>query len=145
MSQFAPFDVATVIAQIQAQVPTLRFVGGAADYAAIKSLREFQPPCAFVLLAKEKAQYHQGGGQQRSIITFGVVMAVRNYRAADRGLQGSDALRGVLDSVRGALMTWTPPVKGGRPCQLQQGDLVDYDGANLLWTDTYQTQAILQP
>ena len=145
MSQFAPFDVNLVIAQLQAQCTALRMVGGAADYAAVKNLASFTPPSAFVLLAKEKAQYHQGGGQQRSIITFGVVMAARNYRASERGVQASDALRAVQDAVRGALMSWTPPIKGGRPCQLQQGDLVDYDGATLLWTDIYQTQAILQP
>jgi hypothetical protein len=142
----APFDISLVIAQLQAQAPSLRQVKGAADYAAIKSLRDFVPPCAYVLLAREKPEIEKGvtSGHQRTPVTFGVVVAVRNYRASERGVQAADELLTVLGETRSALMGWIPPVPGGRPTQLTQGDLVDYDQATLLWSDVYQTQHFLQ-
>ncbi|MHB1273617.1 MAG: phage tail terminator protein [Rhodanobacter sp.] len=142
----APFDVALVIAQIKSAAPLLRQVSGAADYAAVKTLRDFAPPCAFVLLATEKLELTPGNttGHQRATASFGVVVAVRNYRAADRGQQASDELRSVLGQLRSALMGWTPALPGGRPTQLVRGDLVDYDQATLLWTDQYQTQHFIQ-
>jgi len=142
----APFDINLVITQLQAQVPLLRQVKGAADYAAIKSLRDFVPPCAFVLLAREKPVIEPGvtSGHQRTPVTFGVVVAVRNYRASERGMQAADDLGAVLGQVRSALLGWIPPIPGGRPTNLTQGDLVDYDQATLLWSDVYQTQHFLQ-
>lgn len=142
----APFDVALVVAQLQGNAPSLRQVKGAADYAAIKSLRDFAPPCAYVLLAREKPEVDKGltTGHQRAVVSFAVVVAVRNYRAGERGMQAADELRSVLGEVRSALMGWIPPMPGGRPTQLTQGDLVDYDQATLLWNDVYQTQHFLQ-
>lgn len=141
-----PFDTGLAIAQVKAMATGLRLVGGAADYAAVKNLRDFAPPCAYVLLATEKLELSAGNttGHQRATVSFGVVIAVRNYRAADRGQQASDDLRSVLGQVRSALMGWTPAVPGGRPTQLVRGDLMDYDQATLLWTDQYQTQHFIQ-
>ena len=142
----APFDVNLVIDQLQANVPALRQVKGAADYAAIKGLRDFTTPCAYVLLAREKPIVEKGvtSGHQNTPVTFGVVVAVRNYRASERGMQAADDLNAVLGQVRSALLGWIPPVPGGRPTNLTQGDLLDYDQATLLWSDVYQTQHFLQ-
>lgn len=146
-----PYDVNQIVALLQASVPALRQVGVAADYAAVKTIRDFAPPCAYVLLAREKAKPHasstgmqQDVQGQRSMVTFGVVLAVRNYKASDRGKQQADALAPILGAVRTALIGWIAPVKGARPIQFIQGDVVDYDQATLLWTEVYQTQHSLQ-
>lgn len=144
-----PFDIGLVIERLRAPLPgTLRQIGGSADFAAIKLLRDFPAPCAYVLLAREKAGKSSSGisipGQQspRSQIlnvTFGVVMAFRNYRQ----LEGDDLrneLRDQVGAVRAVLLGWTPPVASGIGCELIQGDLTDYDAGIALWTDTWRTQ-----
>lgn len=138
---YAPFDVQPVIARLAAEVPALLAVGGAADYAAVKGLNDFRPPCAFVLLAREKAQPHAGQSTQRVLITFGVAVAVRNFRVADRGAAAASDLSTQLAAIRGALIGWTPEAASPdrRGIQFIQGDLTNYDAGTLLWTDVYQT------
>jgi len=146
--QAAPFDVQSIIARLVATMPVLRKVAGAADYATVTKLADFVPPCAYVLLAREKAEANQPGNvspgaqvrvRQRAIVTFGVVIAVRNYRQ-QLGAQSADTLQSIVGAVRQSLIGWAPEVDGGSPCMLQQGGLSDYDGATTLWTEVYQTQ-----
>ena len=136
----APFDASLVIARLREQVQALQAVEGAAEYAAITSLRDLRPPCAYVLLARERGDGEPPkGGRQRALVTFGVVLAVRNYRD-QRGAESMDELAPLLGQVRAALMGWTPAVTGGRPVQWLQGDVLDYDNSTLLWSDVYQPQ-----
>lgn len=147
-----PFDVQPVIARLQQLVPasTLRQVAGAADYASVKNLVNFTPPCAYVILAREKGQPYRTGnpipGQQThmaqaAIVTFGVVVCVRNYRD-QAGAQSQDALMSVLGAVRGALLGWLPD-GASQPISLQQGDLLQYDAGTSLWADVYQTNHVI--
>lgn len=149
----APFPVAVIVDRIKAAVPTLRKVGRAADYASVRSLGDFPVPCAYILLAREKGDTSKSGvslpGQQTRLaqvmsVSFGVVLAVRNYRE-QAGAQLADELESCLGAVRNALLGWTPDVPGGRACQLLQGDLTQYDQATALWTDVWRTQHIIQP
>lgn len=150
-----PFDVELVRARLRERVPapTLRKVEGAADYAAVAALKDFPTPCCYVLLAREQPMQTKSGismpGQQTKLaqlveVTFAVVTACRNYRE-QRGAQVIDELRVLLGKIRAPLLGWTPPVNGGRACQLVEGYLEDYDNATALWIDVWQTQAILQP
>lgn len=150
--QAAPFDVQPIIARLSAVVPktTLRQVQGASDYASVKALANFTPPCAYVLLAREKSRPHPAnngipGAQQRMVqqvdVTFGVMLAVRNYRE-QLGAQSQDSLLAVLDAVRGALLGWVPN-GASQPISLQQGDLLQYDAATTLWADVYQTNHVI--
>jgi len=144
-----PFDIGIVIARLRSPLPgTLRSIGGSADYASITTLRDFPAPCAYVLLAREKVGKSSSGisipGQQspRSqilTVTFGVVMAFRNYRQLD-GDDLRNELRDQIGAVRAVLLGWTPPVASGSACELVQGDLTDYDAGIALWTDTWRTQ-----
>lgn len=151
----APFDIDLVINRLRTVVVpgVLRQVRGAADFASMTAIRDFTPPEAFVLLAREKVTETKTGislpGQQTALpqvvsITFGVVLAVRNYRQ-QAGAQLADELRQTLGTVRNVLLGWTPPVGGGRACQLVQGELTDYDSATALWTDVWRTQQIIKP
>lgn len=148
----APFDVRPVIDRLAAQVPMLRQVAGAADLAAVTSLADFPAPCAYVLLAREQMDEPPLGGhaprgrqvamQQRTPVSFAVVVVARNYRA-QRGIAVADELGIVLGAVRDALLGYVPDVAGARPCRLQRGDLTRYDASVALWTDVWQTQHFL--
>lgn len=147
-----PFNVGLVIDRLR-PTTTARSWGGAADYVSITRLQDFPAPCGYVVLARERALQtksgHSAPGRQSQMaqvvaVTFGVVVAVRNYRQ----LEGSDLRDELLDQlgqVRSVLMGWTPPVDGGRACQLMQGELTDYDASVALWTDVWQTQHIIRP
>lgn len=147
-----PFDVQPVIARLQTLVPapTLRQVQGAAAYASVEKLANFAPPCAYVILAREKSRPHPAGNgmpgaQQRMVqqvdVTFGVMVAVLNYRE-QLGAQSQDALLAVLGAVRGALLGWVPP-GASQPISLQQGDLLQYDAGRALWADVYHTNHVI--
>lgn len=151
----APFDTGLVITRLreQAMATGLRLVGGSADYRAVRSLQDFPAPCAYVVLAREKAQQTKTGqslpGRQTPLaqlleVTFGVVLAVRNYRQLE-GDELRNELRDQLDRIRSPLLGWTPPINGGRACQLAGGDLSDYDAGTALWTDVWKTQHIIKP
>ncbi|MGS1014113.1 phage tail terminator protein [Rhodanobacter sp. UC4450_H17] len=148
---FAPFDVQPVADRIKAGVAGLRLVGLAADYAAVKSLRDFTPPSVFVVLAQEnfdgaKTGNGQRGEQvrttQRGTVAVGVVIVGRNYREQG-GAQLSDAMNALIGSVRGVLAGWVPDVPGARPFEMQRGDLLRYDDATALWCDVWKTQTFI--
>lgn len=150
---FAPFDVQAVVDRLKAMVPApaLRQVGVAADYAAIKSLRDFPAPCAYVLLARERfADHPPGHGQrgtqvamvQRGDVTLGIVVCARNYRE-QRGAQLGADFNQLLGQIRGALQGWVPDAPGAKPLNLVQGDLLQYDDATALWSDVWHTQTFV--
>jgi hypothetical protein len=137
----APFDTGLVIERIRdgnAVLSELREVAGAASYAAIKSLRDFPSPAAYVLLARERGEPHSGG-RQKVGATLGIALVVRNYRG-ECGEAGKEDLNRFLGALRDRVIGWTPELPGARPFQFVQGDLVDYDDATLLWVDVYTTQ-----
>lgn len=148
---FAPFDVQPIADRIRAGVADLRLVGLAADYASVKSLRDFTPPSVFVVLAQErfdasKGGYGQRGDQvrtaQRGGVTVGVVIVGRNYRE-QAGAQLSASMNVLIGSVRGVLAGWVPNVPGARPFELDRGDLLHYDDATALWCDVWKTQTFI--
>ena len=144
----APFDVGVIVARLESAVPALRAVGRAADYAAIRALPDFPAPCAYVILAAERAVSkptgHAPRGQQISVrqvleVNFGVALAVRNLRE-QQGEQVADELATFLAATRGALMGYVPDLDGARPCEFVGGDLQDYGAGTALWVDVYSTQ-----
>lgn len=148
---FTPFDVQPVADRIRAQVAELRLVGLAADYAAVKSLRDFNPPSVFVLLAQERFDSNATGtgrrGEQLKVsqsgrVSVGVVIVGRNYREQNAA-QLSGAMNTLIGSVRAVLGGWVPDVPGARAFELQRGDLLQYDDSTALWCDVWTTQTII--
>lgn len=148
---FKPFDVQPVADRVRTLVTGLRLVGLAADYAAVKNLRDFNPPSVFVVLAQEVFQPNApGNGQrgqqvattQRGAVAVGVIVVGRNYRE-QHGAQLSASMSALIGQVRGALSGWVPDTPGSRPLQLQRGDLLQYDDATALWCDVWKTQTII--
>ena len=148
-----PFDTGLILARLRAPLPgALRLVGGSADYASIDKLQDFPAPCAYVLLGRERGAQIASGqslpGVQNAVaqmmaVTFGLVMAFRNYRLEGQELRNE--LRDQVGAVRDRLLGWTPPVSGGRACELLQGDLVAYDAGTAVWTDVWRTQHAIKP
>lgn len=149
----APFDIGPVVDRLQQRVQSLRLVGTSSDYAQVRALSDFPAPCAYVVLAYERAIQTKTGmslpGQQqplaqRMAVGLGIVMVFRNYR----GLEGSelrDELREQVGAVRSVLLGWTPPVSGGVQLQLEGGDLEDYNASTALWSDRWLTQHTIKP
>ncbi|PRW16307.1 hypothetical protein CSB92_0006 [Pseudomonas aeruginosa] len=86
----APFDHNLIIERLKDQVAVLESVGGAADFAAIKAVRDFRTPTAYVILAEETPMPRSSGApgaatRQMVQVRFGVVVATRNY-----GQQGQE-------------------------------------------------------
>lgn len=141
---FEPFDTALVIARLKDQVPDLREVGGAADYAAVQELRGFATPSAFVIFAGESGGVGPRGSRVQPAVTrFGVALAVRNYRPG-AGDQLGDELRKVLGQTRSALIGWVPPVPGATALAWEAGEVMDYDHSTVLYVESYQLTHLLQ-
>ena len=138
----APIDPRLVITRLATLGNTLQTIGAAADFQAVKTLSGFRTPSAFVVLADEqgvpKPTGHNGPVRQLVSATFGIVVAVRNYRYDEA--EKADALNPILAAVRGAIIGWTPNLPMARACQFLAGQPLDSDSSTLLWGDIYQTQ-----
>lgn len=135
-----PFDIDLIIERLKIDVPDFRAVEGACEYAAITGLRDFAAPCAYVLPIKETPDDKSPkGGQQRAIVSFGVVIAVRNYRDT-RGGETTNQASPFIGQVRQSLMGFAPQVPGSRDIKWLGGNVLDYDKSTLLWSETFQTQ-----
>lgn len=143
---FAPFDTSLIAAHLAQSVPALQFVGGAADYAAVKELRGFRTPSAYVIFAEEsntgKVPASIGVCAQESLVEFGVVLALRHYKEA-RGEQMQDAARALIGQSRAALIGHKPAHPGVRVVGWQSGKVLDYDAGVLLFADVYQLHHVM--
>lgn len=139
-----PFDTTLIEDRLSEQVEALQCVEGAAEYAAVKSIRDFRDGSAYVVLAQEKSLQHPDSlagdrrrGRPQALCTFGVITASRNYR----GRTGAEALRDarpLIGAVRTALIGWIPE-KPLQPVTWLQGDVMEYDDNTLLWIDVFTT------
>ncbi|MGC4076863.1 MAG: hypothetical protein QM702_07480 [Rubrivivax sp.] len=142
---YEPFDDTLVIARVRGQVAKLRQVQGAADYAAIKVLRDYPAPSAYVLMADEgPGQAPRGAPVMPAQVTLGVALALRNYRERAGAQMGAEA-RELIGLVRRALIGWQPPVIGATPFEWRGGQVMDYDDARLVWVDTFGCTYLMQP
>jgi hypothetical protein len=143
---FEPFDTGLVVQRLREQVPGLHFVGGAADYAAVKELAEFRTPSAFVVFAEEentgKVPTSVGVCAQESSTHFGVVLALRHYRE-QLGEQMHQDARSLIGAVRVALIGHKPASHGARVIGWQSGKTLDYSAGVLLFADLYRLHHLL--
>ncbi|WKE65071.1 hypothetical protein PVT67_15620 [Gallaecimonas kandeliae] len=140
-----PFDVALVQQRLREQVAALTGgVCGGAEYAAVKSLRDFRHGSAYVVLASEinpNSPDSPAGARSRGVnqvlCTFGVITVARHQR----GRTGEEALqeaRPLIGAVRTALIGWVPEAPL-RPVSWLKGDVMEYDANTLLWIDVFTT------
>jgi hypothetical protein len=137
------FDVTKVEDRLKLEQFGFEVVGSAADYASVTQLGSFRPGSVYVVLVGERngaGENLQGQFKTPAVVTFGVVIAARNYR----GSAGGDAakeLSPLVGRVRKALIGWAPD--NCTPCRWLQGDVMDYDKTNILWCDVFTTTHIL--
>ena len=138
---FPAFDTAQVVQRIRESLPELRFVGGAADLAAVQELRSFRTPACYVIFAAEQNTQRVPDSIAQctleSRVEFTTVLAIRHWRE-QRGEQMYDARLQLLGALRGALIGWRPPQQGCRVIGWQAGRVLDYDAATLLLSDDWQ-------
>ncbi|MDO5623790.1 MAG: hypothetical protein Q4G71_03785 [Pseudomonadota bacterium] len=144
---FAPFDTRLIVDHLARAVPALQTIGGAADYAAVKELRGFRTPSAYVIFAEErntgKVPHSVGVCAQEAHAEFGVVLALRHYREA-RGEQMQGEARALIGQVRAALIGHKPAYPGARVLGWQRGGVLDYDAGVLLFADYYELHHVMQ-
>ena len=142
---FEPFDTGLIVRRIEAAVPELHGVGGAADYAAVKDLRGFRTPSAYVIFSDEentgKIPTSIGVTTQEARVQFGVVLALRNY-GERRGEPMFEQARKLIGAVRTALIGHKPDA-GARVVGWMAGAVLDYDASVLLFADRYQLYYLL--
>lgn len=132
------FDTAIIEERLRDVVEALNDVRGAADYASVQDLRSFRPGTAYVVPVRERDTSDKPRNTHQVTVTFGVVIAARNYS----GTSGSAALddaRPLVKSVRAALKGWRPARDIMSPVWVQ-GDVMDYDQNTLLWCDVFEIQ-----
>lgn len=139
-----PLDTTLIEQRLREQVSALQCVEGAAEYAAVKSVRDFRPGSAYVVLAQERNPNNpntpEGArirGKNQALCTFGVIIAARNYRGRTGAAAMQDASP-LIGAVRTALIGWHP-VKPFQPVAWLQGDVMEYDANTLLWIDVFTT------
>lgn len=122
----------------------IKDIGSAADYASIKELRGFVTPSAYVVLADEQplpTQLDRPGRKrkrQKVVATFGVILAVRNYRTQNGEAALAEASP-LIGQVRNALIGWTHDPVQMAELKWERGGVLDYDASTLLWLDVYNT------
>lgn len=142
---FEPFDTGLIVRRLEACVPDFQSIGGAADYAAVKELRGFRTPSAYVVFSEDentgKIPASVGVTSQEALVRFGVVLALRNY-GGQRGDQMAEQARRLIGLVRVALIGHKPD-KGARVVGWLGGAVLDYDASVLLFADRYQIHHML--
>lgn len=142
---FEPFDTGLIVRRLEACVPDFQSIGGAADYAAVKELRGFRTPSAYVVFSDEentgKIPPSIGVTSQEARVQFGVVLALRHY-GDQRGERMADQTRRLIGLVRTALIGHKPD-KGARVVGWLGGAVLDYDASVLLFADRYQIHCML--
>jgi hypothetical protein len=140
-----PLDTTPIQQRLRDQVPGLiGGVGGAAEYGAVKSIRDYRPGSAYVVLAAERnpnspdsPEGNRRRGVNQALCTFGVITVSRNARGRT-GDEVMQEMRPLIGAVRTALIGWTPG-KPIQPITWLQGDVMEYDANTLLWIDVFTT------
>ena len=139
--RFEPFDTGLIVQHLRQQVPELHFVGGAADYAAVRELASFRTPSAYVVFAEEENTGKFPATPQvcfqGSSAKFGVVLALRHY-SEQLGEQMQQEARRLIGASRIALIGHKPASQGAAPVAWVSGKVLDYDAGVLLFADRYQ-------
>lgn len=129
---------AQVIARLVAQVPALKLVAGAAQFAALDAPPPLLP-AAYVLPIASQAEPNSlaaGGFRQRVTEVFAVILLHRNLRDARGAAAVLDLADTLIPAVRTALIGWAPAA-GWDALSLAQGRLIDTDDNVLAWRDDF--------
>lgn len=132
--------LAETIARLQAQVPALKTVAGAAEFAALKNPppKERQPAAYVIPIADQAGTNKLVNGVRQQVTTrFGVVLALGNLGDA-RGEAASKAIETTRAAVRAALLGWSPTADDD-PIAFAQGRMIGLADGVVWWQDEFIT------
>lgn len=119
-------------------------IAGAADLAAAQEAKSPAAPAAYVLLGTDQPSDPQGSSQrlvQTVTGRWGVIIAIRDYRASQRGAGESAELIDRITQVRQALLGWPHPNSNGTTTRLGgPGRVLQYAQGIVWWQDIYAGQ-----
>jgi hypothetical protein len=143
--------------RLRAQVPALRLVEGAGEYAALQQLppRE-KMPAAYVLPMDDSARPNSRASQLvRQDVERRITILLMTRSARDtRGESAAEQLEPILSAIRAGLIGWTPtlsaqPAQGAQmvdatALEFRRGRLVGIDDGVLSWSEEYACRAVLR-
>lgn len=131
-----------VIARLEANVPLLKHVGGAAQFQNAAESLPKGTPAAFVIPLEENPGNSAMGDLviQRVSVTLGVILVVRNV-SDPKGVAARQDMEALRAAVKTALLGWqtTPdydPLARGR------SGLLAFKDMHMWWQDIYLTSYI---
>jgi len=136
------FDPQLVIARLADQVPALKKVAGAADFAAVVPDLK-QTPAAYVIELTNRAEPNSLASMavsQQNTVLFGVILAVQNLRDATGEKAGTD-MGALRSAVMTALIGWEPDPDYD-VLEYSGGRLLSLDNLVLWWQDDYFTRIL---
>lgn len=140
-----PLDLGPMAECVRAEVSALRSVGEAAELAAALE-RPGALPAAYVVLEEESfddAEFTEHGMLGVKAVVA-VLIAVRNYRVAERGSAHAEDARALIGATRAALTGFSPPVPPGVVTQALRpsgrAKVLHYDQSVYWWVDRYLIQ-----
>lgn len=133
------FDPQLVISRISSQVPALKSVAGAAQFAAAAIEARILPAAWVIEIANAGARNTLAtvAVSQETTVRFGVVLAVQNLRDP-RGEKAHADLRAIRESVMTALLGWQP-AQDYDGVEYVSGQLLQLDDLVLWWQDVYRS------
>ncbi len=131
-----------VIARLEASVPLLKAVGGAAQFQNAAESLPKSTPAAFVIPLEENPSGSAMGDMviQRVAVTFGVILVVRNLSDA-KGVAARQDMEALRAAVKAALLGWQPTADYD-PLERGRSGLLAFKDMHMWWQDIYLTSYI---
>ncbi len=141
---YGPLRLGPVMDRLNAELTGWKFIGGLADLEQAEKSTSPVTPAAYVLMGSDRIGARADTSmriRQRSTAIFGVVVALRDYRASKRSADKLDELAARIGEIRAALVGWTHPDGEGRPTVLQgTGGAMGFKHSTLWWRDNFATE-----
>lgn len=140
-----PLDVRSIIDHLRVAVPELKFVGGAADRAAIDDAPTLVTPAAYVILASEDVNVTPATGipVHRTLARVDVIYHVRHYRDGQRGAAHQPELAHLVSLGRRALNQFVPTAPTGAVIEAMTSAgralLLALRERDAFWLDPFET------
>lgn len=145
MSFLGPLSHDPIRDRLRDELPNdWRLIGGAADQRAAEDSKTPATPACFVVIANDRPRSPtSASGRFIQPVTgaWGVLTAVRDYRASERGAGESEELIQRIREVRNALLGWKHPDGNGTTTHLGgPGRLLMFKNSVLWWQDIFAAE-----
>lgn len=138
--------LAEVQARLTAQVPALKHVAGAAEFAALQANPpKHLQPAAYVIPLADTAGDNQaatGATIQRVTERFAALLALGNLGDA-RGEAATEAMEAIRAAVRDALVAWAPTADHSQAL-FAGGRIIGLRDAVVWWQDDFRADSTIR-